>query len=386
MLGQHLPKDAHTPVDGPGEALLLGTDDLGDVGLLLPQVAILALIFVDHGVHDLIQERLVHAQELAVASGPAQQAAQHIAPALVGGEDTVANHERGRPDMVRDDPQGHIPFLALAIERPGELRNLVGNVHHRVHIKQRIHILAHHRQALQAHAGVDILLLQLRIIVVAVVIKLGKHIVPDLDIPVAIAAHGASGLTAAVFLTPVIVNLRAGAAGAGAVLPEVILLAEAEYPLLGDADLLIPDVKGLVIALIYRGIQPLLLQPYHLGQKLPAPGNGLVLEVVAKGEVAQHLEIGAVAGGMTHVVNVAGADALLAGTDPAPRGLLLPLEPGLHGGHAGVDKQDGLVVLGNQRKAGQAQMALTLKVAQEHFPQLVEAAIGMAHGQLLLLS
>ena len=169
-------------------------------------------------------------------------------------------------------------------------------------------------------------------------------------------------------------------------LPEVILLAEAEYPLLGDADLLIPDVKGLVIALIYGGIQPLLLQPYHLGQKLPAPGNGLVLEVVAKGEVAQHLEIGAVAGGMAHVVNVAGADALLAGTDPAPRGLLLPLEPGLHGGHAGVDKQDRLVVLGNQRKAGQAQMALTLKVAQEHFPQLVEAAIGMAHGQLLLLS
>ena len=62
VLGQHLCKDAHTAVDGPGKALLLGADDLGDIGLLLPQITVLALIFMDHRVHDPIQERLIHAQ------------------------------------------------------------------------------------------------------------------------------------------------------------------------------------------------------------------------------------------------------------------------------------------------------------------------------------
>ena len=41
--------------------------------------------------------------------------------------------------------------------------------------------------------------------------------------------------------------------------------------------------------------------------------DGLVLEVIAEGEVAQHLEEGAVAGGLADVLDIAGADALLAG-------------------------------------------------------------------------
>ena len=110
-----------------------------------------------------------------------------------------------------------------------------------------------------------------------------------------------------------------------------------------------------------------------------------MLEVVTEGEVAQHLEIGAVAGGVAHVVDVAGADALLAGADAVAGGLLLALEPGLHGGHAGVDQQDGFVVLGHQRKAGQAQMAFRLEELQEHFPQLIQTVIGMAHSISLLL-
>ena len=46
---------------------------------------------------------------------------------------------------------------------------------------------------------------------------------------------------------------------------------------------------------------------------LKAPCNSFLLEVIAEGEVAQHLKIRAVAGLMADVFNVAGADALLAG-------------------------------------------------------------------------
>ena len=220
----------------------------------------------------------------------------------------------------------------------------------------------------------------------AVVVELGEHHVPDLHVPVAVAANGAAGLAAAVLLAPVIVDLRAGAAGAGAVLPEVVLLAEAEDLLGGYADLVVPDVPRLVVLQIDGGIQPVGLQthPLRAGQELPAPCDGLVLEVVAEGEVAQHLKISAVAGGLAHVLDIAGADALLAGADAAAGRLLLPLEPGLHGGHACVDEQDGFVVLGYQRKAGQTQVALCLEELQEQLPQLIQAVIGMAHDFRLL--
>ena len=226
-----------------------------------------------------------------------------------------------------------------------------------------------HGQTLQAHAGVDVLLLQLGVVALAVVVELGEDDVPDLHIAVAVAAHGAAGLAAAVLLAPVVVDLGAGAAGAGAVLPEVVLLAELEDALGGDADLLVPDVgrprrrRGGLVAGKDGGVQPVGLQAHPLGagQKLPGPVDGLVLEVVAEGEVAQHLEIGAVAGGVADVLDVAGADALLAGGHPVAGRLLLPGEPGLHGGHTGVDEQQGGVVLGDQGEAGQAQVSLGLK-------------------------
>ena len=134
-------------------------------------------------------------------------------------------------------------------------------------------------------------------------------------------------------------------------------------------------------------VQPGLPQPYfsphHLRQKLPGPGNGVLLEVVAEGEVAQHLKIGAVAGGLADVLNIAGTDALLTGAYPVAGGLLLPGEPGLHGGHAAVDEQQGGGVLGDQGEAGQAEMSLALKKRQEHLPQFIQAkGLGLAHGGL----
>ena len=346
---------------------------------------------MDDGIAHFVQEGLVDAQQLAMAGRPAQQAAQNVAPALVGGEHAVADHKGGRADVVGDDPQGDVLLPGLPVVGPGDLRHLVGDVHDGVHIEEGVHVLAHHRQALQAHAGVDVLLLELGVVALAVVVKLGEYHVPDLDISVALAAHRTARLAAAVLLPPVVIDFRTGAAGAGAVLPEVVLLAELEDAPGGDADLLVPDPEGLIVgggglvAGENGGVQPVRVQPHPLGggQELPGPVDGVLFEVVAKGEVAQHLEIGAVAGGMADVVDVAGADALLAGGHPMAGRLLLAGEPGLHGGHAGVDEQQGRVVLGNQGKAGQAQMAFGLKKAEEHLAQLVEAVLPGGHGNYL---
>ena len=132
-----------------------------------------------------------------------------------------------------------------------------------------------------------------------------------------------------------------------------------------------PDVIGLVVPLIDGGIQALGIQTDPFGQKLPGPGDGLILEIVAKGEIAQHLEEGAVARGLADILQIAGADALLAGRyTPAGRDLLAR-EIGLEGRHAGIDDQKTLVIVGNQGKAVHAKMSLALKELQEHLAQLV---------------
>ena len=295
--------------------------------------------------------------------------------------------------MVGDDAERHVGLVGLFIVCAGDLGDLVRDVHDGVDIEQGRDVLAHAGKALEAHAGVDILLLELGIIAVAVVIELGEDDVPDLDIAVTVAADGAAGLAAAVLLATVVIDLGAWAARAGAMLPEVVLLAEAEDAVLGNADHVTPDGECLVVGggrLVAREdgrVQTVWLKadPLGAGQKFPCPGNGFLLEVIAEGEVAQHLKIRAVAGRVADVFNVAGADALLTGGDAVARGLFLAGEPGLHGGHACVDEQDGFVVLRNERKAWQTQMALRFKELQVHLAQLIEAVCLVCHDEVLLL-
>ena len=275
--------------------------------------------------------------------------------------------------MIGDNAQGYVALIALAVVCAGYLGYLVSDVHDRIDVKQRVYALADDRETLKAHAGVDILLRKLGVVAVAIVIELRKNVVPDLDISVAVAADSAVGLTAAVFRAAVIVYLRAGAAGTCAVFPEVILLAEAEYFLCRNADLVMPDVPCLVIVNVDRGIESVRIKAYPLlaREELPAPCYCLVLKIIAEGEVAEHFKIGAVARGMADIFDIAGAYALLAGADTLARRYLLALEPRLHRGHTGVYEQYGFIVLRNQREAGQAQMTFALKKAQEHFSQFV---------------
>ena len=259
--------------------------------------------------------------------------------------------------------------------RAGYLADLVGDVHDGVDVEEARHVLADAGEALEAHAGVDVLVRELGVVALAVGIELAEDVVPDLDVAVAVTADGAAGLAAAVLLAAVIVNLAAGAAGALAVLPEVVLTAEAEDALGRDAYLVAPNGEGLVVVLKDARVEPVGVDADPVGarEELPAPGYGLVLEVVAEGEVAQHLEEGAVARGLAYVVDVAGAHALLAGGDAPARGNLLAGKVGLERGHAGVYQQQRGVVLRDEGEAGETQVSLRFKKAQEHLPQLVKS-------------
>ena len=155
-------------------------------------------------------------------------------------------------------------------------------------------------------------------------------------------------------------------------LPEVILLAQTDHVILGDADLLRPDVVSLVILLINRDVQAVSGNLEFLGQELPRPGNDFLLEVILEAEVAQHLKEAAMAGRDADTLNIRGADALLASGHAMTGRLLLSEEPLLHGGHAAVDQQQAGVVLRHQGEAVQTQVALALEEAQVLFTQFIQ--------------
>ena len=140
---------------------------------------------------------------------------------------------------------------------------------------------------------------------------------------------------------------------------------------------MLPDTGGLIVLEIHRGIQALGIQadPFRRGQELPAPRNGFLLEIITEGEIPQHLKKGAVPCRLADVLDVAGADAFLAGADPAAGRLLLALEPGLHRGHARIDEQEARIVLRYQRETGQAQMAFGFKEAQKHLTQFIQSVV-----------
>ena len=47
--------------------------------------------------------------------GPPQEPAQDVSTPLVGGQDPVADHKDGGADVVSDDPEGHVLFVALPV-------------------------------------------------------------------------------------------------------------------------------------------------------------------------------------------------------------------------------------------------------------------------------
>src|SRR5207237_7103974 len=137
--------------------------------------------------------------------------------------------------------------------------------------------------------------------------------VPDLQ--VALLVHVArSQVGGAVGRPPVVEELRGGTARAGDPhAPEVVLLAPAQDALGRDADVLLPDLGSLVVSLEHGRPEPVGLQPEPLRDELPGPPAGVALEVVAEGEVAEHLEEGEVAGGAPDLLQVDGTEALLDG-------------------------------------------------------------------------
>ncbi len=75
----------------------------------------------------------------------------------------------------------------------------------------------------------------------------------------------------------------------------------------------LPDLDGLIVIFEHSEIEPLQRKPQHVHGEIQGPLAHLVLEVLAEGEIAQHLEEAQVPPRGADDVYVIGADALLHG-------------------------------------------------------------------------
>ena len=329
-----------------------------------------------------VEERRFLPELVAVADGPADDPAQHVAAAFAAGDHAVDDQERAGADVVGDHAQAGRQIVL----RAGLAHRGADQVLEQVDLVIGVHVLQHRGQPLEAHPGVHRRLRQRVHHALVVAIELHEHEIPDLDVAVAFRL-GRPGRAAPDLGAMVVEDLRARAARAGVGhLPEVVarvlralVVADAHAALRRDADLLRPDVVRLVVVDVDRRPQLFRRQAVHLRQELPREADRVALEVVAEAEVAQHLEERVVARRVADVVEVvvlaAGAHAALRGRRTLVGALVDAEEHVLELDHAGVDEQQRRIVGRHERRRRHDRVPALFEVREEPAPD-----VGGFHG------
>ena len=154
------------------ERRLLGVDDGVDLRRVAHQVVVLLAERADRDGGQLVHVALVRAaaahaaaraaalragQQPQVADGAAQDPAQHIAAALVGGGDAVGDEHDRRAHVVGHHAQRHVGARVPAVLLLGQFGRPVEHLPHGVDLVDVVDALEQDGHPLQAHAGVDVL-------------------------------------------------------------------------------------------------------------------------------------------------------------------------------------------------------------------------------------
>ena len=319
--------------------------------------------------------------------GAAHDPAQHVAAALVGGEHAVGDQERRGAQVIGN----HTVRDRVRAFRLGA-GGLGGGMDQRLQeIDPVVVVRALHDggNALQAHAGIDRRLRQVDALVRRDLLVLHEDEVPDLDEAVAIGIRTAG--RAAWNVRPVVVeDLRAGAAGSGLThRPEIVRAGNADDAVVRQAGNLLPQRMRNVVFGVDGDEQAVGGKTELLGDERPGQLDGEILEIIAEGEVAQHLEERVMPRGVADVLQVvvlaAGPYALLRCCRAR---VITALDAGkdvLELDHAGVGEQQRGIVPRHERARGHGAVAMAGKEVEERLADVVDGLHGPA-GQPLSIT
>ena len=232
--------------------------------------------------------------------GPPQDPPQHVAAALVRWQDVVGDHHGDRARVVGDYAERYVRGRVGAVAPTRERLGRGDDRPEEIGVVVAADALEHGSNALEAHAGVDVLGREVLQRTVRFAVVLNENEIPELDEARAPAVDRAdvtrnvahvAGVGAAVH-----VDLRARPARPRlAHLPEILAL-EAQDAIggkIGDAR---PERRRLVVGRMDGGPELVLRQAPLAGEQLPRPRDRLALVVVAERPVAEHLEEGVMVG------------------------------------------------------------------------------------------
>ena len=316
--------------------------------------------------------------------GAAHDAAQHITTAFIGGQHAFGDEEAHRAQMVGNDTQAAIArAVDIGIGGIGSGRD---QRLEQVDIVIVVHALHDCGNALEAHAGVDGGARQAGARAIGMLLELHENQVPDFDPAIAILI-GRTRRATPNLVAMVVEDFRARTAGAGiAHLPEIGLCAQAHDAVFRETGDLLPQRHGLVIVLIDGDHELVLGQAPILGQQVPGQFDGAVLEIIAEGEIAQHLEEGVVTGGETDIVEIV---VLATGTHAFLRRRRSRIGPLFHPGkdvlelhHAGIGEHQRRIVARHQRARRDGLVAIAGEISGKARTEIVYAG----HAQAFMAS
>ena len=281
----------------------------------------------------------------------AQQSAQNVASALVGGDHTVADHEARRTDVVGDNTQRNVGLGIVAVIYACLFADGRHDITNGVNLEEVVYTLHNAGKTLKSHTGVDIGLCEACIVVVTVVVKLCENEVPEFHISVAVAAGLTVGLSATEFFAAVEVKLGARSAGSASVFPEVVRFTKTDDSFSGDSDVFCPDIEGFVVVKVNSYPDAVFGKLDNLGAEFPCPRNSFFFEVIAEREVSEHFKVSTVSCGDTNSVDVGCTDTLLTGGHSVARGFFLTCEILFKRSHTRVYKQNRFVIYRHEREA-----------------------------------
>ena len=143
------------------------------------------------------QKEAIKAQTPAVADGPADNPAQHVAASLITGHNSVANQERGGPGVFGHYPKGIVRFPVNTVGLATQFNRLLNNRPEYVGLVNVGFVLEDRGRPLQTHTGVHAWGGQRRSVALGILVILHKDQVPQLDKPLAVTV----GMTAGRILT-----------------------------------------------------------------------------------------------------------------------------------------------------------------------------------------
>ncbi len=380
---------ANAVIQGLVEAVLFPFNGLEDRLAVLAEFRISVAVGFDDGIRDFAHEGLFQTDLLTEADSAANDHTANVVAAHVARDNAVGNQERGGAAVVGNHAVRREVGVHFLFGLAGKFAKFRHGRGEEVGLIVGILVLEDGDDALEAHAGVDILVRKRDQGVLINAVVLHEDQVPQLHVTVAVAVHAADMVRIvallAVIRAHIHMNFGAGTARTGVGhFPEVLFTAEIHDVARVHTGLRAPNIVGFLIRgnlslFVFEagGVELRGIQTPNLRQQFPSPADGFLLVVISEGPVAEHFEEGMVAvitADIFKVVMLArDAHTLLRVGRAGIRAAVGPEENVFELDHAGIREQQRGIPGGDQAGGTDSSVSFFLKKFDKLSADLIAA-------------